>query len=120
MSDKKYKAERAACLATISAPIPSDADFAERCPTLFDLLCPRWRDNKQTRQPSRIGVKAEGSVWRVTIDCPTEGLATTILVPYLFELWPYVEAKITNREVVWIPNYDAQKRARQGVEDLLE
>jgi hypothetical protein len=115
----KPKAERAKCLENVAPLSLQDAVCAEKWPLLHDLLSSRWKEGKQVRIGSRLGIRAEGAAYRVSIDCTTEGLSASFLVVTLVDLFDEIEAKLSNGRVAWGLSYAAAKKGRQGVEELL-
>lgn len=107
--------ERADVLKNFRSLAPNDEVSLEQYPTIVDLLSPRFKDGKCTRQGSRLAVKAEGAFFRVTIDCPTEGVMCTWIVGSLFNLLADFERHVRGPEACWTPNYDSQKKARPVV-----
>lgn len=116
---EKAKAERAKCLEHVAPLSLQDAVCRENWPLLHDLLSSRWKEGKQVRIGSRIGIRAEGAAYRVSIDCATEGLSASFLVVTIVDLFDEIEGKLANGCVAWGLSYAAAKRGRQGVEDLL-
>jgi hypothetical protein len=115
----KPKAERAKCLENVAPLSLQDDVCREKWPMLHDLLSSRWKEGKQVRVGSRIGIRAEGAAYRVSIDCTTEGLSASFLVVTLVDLFDEIEQKLANGRVTWGLSYAAAKRGRQGVEELL-
>lgn len=107
--------ERADVLKNLRTLTPADEASLEQYPTLIDLLSPRFKDGKCTRQGSRLSLKVEGAFFRLTIDCPTEGLMCTFVVGSLFNVLADFERHVRGPEACWTPNYDSQKKARPVV-----
>lgn len=74
-------------------------------PVLVDLLTPRFKDGKMTRQGGRLSLKADSGVWRMSLECPTEGLQTTCIISTLetalAEMEDHVIDGASNWEMTW-------------------
>jgi hypothetical protein len=118
-ANSKPAPERANCLNGLTALVPQDAEGQTRYPVILDLLLPRWRGNTMTRQAGRLSIRVEGAGFRVTLDCPTEGLLTHIHVASLADLLKTVEDHVSKGRANWQPNYETQKRGRPVIDDVL-
>jgi hypothetical protein len=119
---KKVKpaVERASILKGVTVLLPQDPAGVQRYPTVSDLLCPRWVDGTMTRMAGRVSIRVEGSCYRVTIECPTEGLMTSIVLASLVECLDALEAVVASGQAKWQLTYEAAKRSRQAMDVLLE
>lgn len=108
-------AERADVLKNLRTLTPADNDTVEGYPTLLDLLSPRFRDGRCTRQGSRLSLKVEGAFFRMSIDCPTEGVMCSMVVGSLYNILNDFERHVAGADACWVPNFDAQKKARPVV-----
>jgi hypothetical protein len=117
---KKVKAETADVLRNVKFDRPADETGTALYPILFDLLCPRWRDGVQTRKAGRLSVRCDGGAYRVSIECPTEGVQTTVLLTCLDTLVADIEAFLGSGKTHWSLTWAQQKKAGQGVDDAIQ
>jgi hypothetical protein len=121
MAEKKKPApERAAILKDLQALCPQDQEGQALYPTLFDLMSPRWSGLTPTRQAARVNLRMEGSVFRLTIDCPTEGLMCVLHFNSIVELFRQAETVLASGKAVWSPNYEMQKRYRPVIDEVIQ
>jgi len=97
-----------------------DPDGALRYPNLFDVLRPLWKNGVQTRQRGRLVVAPLGSMYRVTVDCPTEVLECTIMLTSLVSMMEKIEAALASGEIVWLPGFKKNRKALPTVDDLIK
>lgn len=96
---------------------PHDDQATHDYPTLMQLMLPRYRDDRcLTREAGSLTVKVDGSLFRVTITCPTEGLVGAILMREMSDLLLHIERALSEGRFAWTPTYDAKKRARRGLD----
>ena len=117
---KKPKVQAAKVLEAIKFSNPIDKDGRKLYPTLYDLLCPRWVDGILVRQPGRMTIKADGAAYRVSFDCPTEGLQTSIIVDNLPNLFADAEKIVSQGQCHWALTWSRQKKNQPTIEDLIE
>lgn len=106
----KPKAEKAKVLERVTFCLPDDESGLALFPNVYDLLTPRWKDGVITRQPGRLTLKPDGSSWRVSIECPTEGLQTTVVVKSLESALSEVEDLVTSNKAHWGLTWALQKK----------
>jgi hypothetical protein len=90
-----------------------DQEGQQKHPTLYSLLAPGFRDGACIRLGATMRIKVVGSRYMVTVSCETEELQTTLLIPTLEELLEKVEQLLSSPETVWLPDFNATKKARQ-------
>jgi hypothetical protein len=119
--DKKIEPEYVPLLIGKRGLSLHDEEFGQRWPTLYQLLAPRY-DSKQrlTREPGVISIRVDGSMYRITLVCPTEGVQTTLEKISLVDLWDFLELHVCSPSATWPPTYDAKKRAGHGLRKVLE
>ena len=83
------------------------------CPTLSQLLLPRFKEGKCTRLGGSLSLRVVGGFFVVRIACPTEQCQTTFTLTSLSQLTERLEAAVQSTSTVWLPDYDSQKRARR-------
>lgn len=108
--------ERAEALKNLTQLTPQDEEGMKAYPTIFDLLMPRFKDGRLTRASGSIGIGVTGSLFRVTLRCPTEGLETVWVTDCLKDLFKRLEAYLVSSKAAWTPTYENQKRARQALD----
>jgi hypothetical protein len=92
---------------------PEDAQGVEKHPFLTDLLFPRFKDGKCVRQAGRLTLKIVGGYYVVTVACPTESVQTTLVFRTLEALLDQVEQSVQLSTIVWLPDFEKQKKDRQ-------
>jgi hypothetical protein len=111
MSEKKpVKPVAAKVLESVTFQLPDDAGGQVMYPNLFDLLTPRWEGSVMTRQAGRMSIKPDGSMWRVSIECPTEGLQTSFCVRMLDTLFAEAEKHVSSGTAHWGLTWAKQKK----------
>src|ERR1700687_821026 len=90
-----------------------DPAALEGCPTLYDLLRPRWKDGKCTRMGGSLSLRVVGGFYVVRLSCPTEQVTATVCLTSLANLSADLEAAVQSNSVVWLPDYESQKKARR-------
>jgi hypothetical protein len=106
----KPKPERARVLEHVTFALPDDETGKTLFPNLFDLLTPRWKDGAVTRQEGRLSLKPDGSSWRVSIECPTEGLQTSFVVHSLETLLCEAENHVSGKSCHWGLTWNLKKK----------
>jgi hypothetical protein len=119
-ANKKPKVEAASILKSLKFGNPVDKDGRKMYPTLYDLLCPRWQDGVLVRQAGRLTIKADGAAYRVSIECPTEGLQTSVVVDNLPNLLADTEKLVSQGQCHWALTWARQKKNLPTIEALLE
>jgi len=117
---KKPKVEVARCLTNIKFSNPVDEAAKKEYPNLYDLLCPRWKDGALVRQPGRLTLRVEGGSYVVSIECPTEGVQTSILAHSLASVLSDLESSIKANLCNWVPTWARRKKFSPSVDDLIE
>lgn len=121
MSEKKKPGpERAKVLQGVIPLVPQDEEGLRRLPTILDLLSPRWVEGVQTRLAGRLAIRVEGSCFRISVECPTEGLMTSVLVDSLVDALDALERVVASGKASWQLTYDAAKRSRQAIDVCLQ
>jgi hypothetical protein len=91
-----------------------DDDAGEKAhPNLYSLLAPTFTDGECKRLGATLRIKVVGAHYVVTVQCPSEELQCTLLIPTLEELLTKVDQMVQSSETKWVPDYESQKRARQ-------
>lgn len=117
---KKMVVERAKVLQNLAPLVPQDGPGLKRYPVLLDLLTPRWSDGQQTRMAGRLAIRVEGSYFRVTVECPTEGLMTSVVTDSLVDMLDALEANVASGKAAWQQTYDAARKSRKSLMDELQ
>lgn len=116
----KTKAERAKVLETVTFTLPDDDKAKEEYPNLYDLLVPRWKDGAVTREEGRMSIKPDGSGWRVSIECPTEGLAASFIVKSLITAFEEAEAHVSGSHCHWGLTWAVKKKNLQKLDRAVQ
>jgi len=87
-----------------------DDDGLALYPVLFDLLNPRYKDGKLTRLGGRLSIKADSGVWRISLECPSEEVACTLVVRSLHECLGELEVAIMQKTVFWDQSWSKRKK----------
>jgi hypothetical protein len=90
-----------------------DPEGLDQCPTLLDLLSPRFKEDKCTRLGGSLSLRVVGGFYVVRIACPSEQVQATFTLTTLANLETHLEECVRSSSVVWLPDYDSQKKARQ-------
>lgn len=112
----KQKPQKAKVLEAITFVNVDDDGGRHLYPNIFDLLTPRWVDGQVVRQAGRLTLKPDGSSWRVSIECPTEGLQTTLVVRSLETMMPEVEDHVTSGKAHWGLTWALQRKNLPTIE----
>lgn len=121
MSEEKIEPSYHPMLVGKKALAPHDDQSAKQWPVLMSLLMPKFNDKgKYTREPGVLSVRIDGSVFRISVVCPTDGVQTVLELTSLFDLFTQIEQHVSRSSTVWVPTYDAKKRAGQKLKSLLE
>jgi hypothetical protein len=96
---------------------PHDDEFVRDYPTLAQLLMPRYADGcVMTREPGIVSIKIDGSLYRVTLVCPTERCQTTVGLTTLCNLLLDLECHVSDPKSDWVPTWDSKKKARRQLD----
>lgn len=107
-------------LASRRAILPDDDALAKECPTLWSLLMPTFDEKgKLTREGSSVSVRVDGSLYRATVSCPTEGYQGSVTTNRLLMLWSDIEQVVNLPEFNWVQDYDSLKKAKQRLKEML-
>lgn len=117
---KKPRVETAKILQNVKFINPTDKEGIKCYPTIYDLLCPRWKEGTLVRQAGRLTIKADGGAYRVSIECPTEGLQTSLIVDNLPNLFADAEKLLSQGQCHWALTWSKQKKNQPTIEDLIE
>ncbi len=121
MADKpKAKRPVRKALEGVKFAPPSDPEGLKACPTLYDLLSPKWQDGKLVLEGGRFTIKADGPCFRVSIELPSEGLQTTFIVDSLLKVAEVSEKIVTQGQVHWGLTWSRQKKNLQAIETAIE
>src|ERR1700686_2587895 len=90
-----------------------DSSGLEQCPTLYDLLRPRFKDGRCTREGGHLSIRVVGGHYVVKLACPSEEVQTTFPLDTLCMLESCLETAVRSNTIVWLPDYESQKRARR-------
>jgi hypothetical protein len=93
-----------------------DPEGLEQCPTLIELLSPRWKDDKCTRLGGSLALRVVGGFYVVKIACPSEEVQATFTLTTLANLEAHLEESVRSSSIVWLPDYESQKRARRDAQ----
>jgi len=107
---QKPKARVAKSLQGVIVKLLKDDAAKKATPTLLDLLLPMYEGNSCVRQPGRLSIVAEGGAWRVSIECPTEGVQTSIMVNSLDSIQEELEAVLRDHKAHWGPSWKVRKK----------
>jgi hypothetical protein len=100
---------------------PHDDEGSKEYPTLLRLLMPLYNDKKRLiREAGSFRVSVDGSLFRVSFECPTEGIQTTMMTPTIMELLTSLEVHLSDPQSDWPQTYAAKKRARRGLDKSIE
>jgi hypothetical protein len=113
MSKKNGKVEEKDRVALGVALKLEDPEGMEVAPTLIDILSPRFKDGKCTRQGGSLSLRVVGGFYVVRIACPSEQVQATFTLSTLASLLTDLERNVQSSSCVWLPDYDSQKKARR-------
>lgn len=123
MSDvpgKKPKAVKAKIFEKVKPEKIADPEAKKMLPTLLDVMLPIWDGNTMLRQPARMSIQPDGATWRVTIECPTEGLQTVLCVDSLSALLVDVEKMLASGQAHWGMSWQRRKKNLPTIDDLIQ
>lgn len=114
---KKIEPELAPILIGKEGLSPHDDAFVKEYPTLAQLLYPKFVEEKHlSREPGIVSIKIDGSLYRVSIICPTEGLQAVFGLTTLIDLLTQLEVMASDPATDWTPTYDRKKRQRRRLD----
>lgn len=111
---KEVKPERARVLKDLQVLVPQDDEAASQYPLLIDLLLPRYEGEQCTRQGATVRIKANGTCWMVSIECPSEGMQTALGLSTLHDFCAQVERQLGGSQLNWAETWQVQKKRRQA------
>jgi len=119
---KNGKPRPRACktLEKVSPEIVKDASAKKETPLLLDVLLPIWEGSVMLRQPGRLTIGPDGGSWRVTIECPTEGLQAVFMVDSLSTLLRDVETLLASGKTHWGLSWQKRKRHSPTIDDAIQ
>lgn len=121
MSDEKIVPEYNPILLGKVGLSPHDDHAYKAYPTLLSMFMPKYDSQKRlTREPGAITVRVDGSIYRVTLVCPTDGCQTVLETDTLIELLEQLELHVTSKRAVWVPTFDSKKRSGHALRKLLD
>lgn len=123
MSDqvkKKPIPQAAKSLSKVALTILKDEAAKKEMPVLLDVLLPIWQDGVMVRQPGRLSITPDGGHWRCTIECPTEGLQTTLLLDQLPSLLQALDAALASGKMPWGMSWQRRKKSLPVIDDLIQ
>lgn len=99
---------------------PHDEDAVKEWPVLMELLLPRYDlKGRMTRESGSLSVRCEGSLFRVTITCPTEDAQASMDTDGLIDLLTRIEQWLLTGRANWAPTWKTRERARQRLKDSI-
>jgi hypothetical protein len=100
--------------------LPDDDAAAKLWPTLWSLLMPVYdASGRLCREAGSVSVRLDGSVFRLGVSCPTEGLQTHTLVSHLGDVLSALEHHVNRSDCSWVPDYESTKKHKQKLKDML-
>jgi hypothetical protein len=121
MSDEKIQPAFHPSLLGKTALSPHDDDACSAWPLLMGLLLPTFDAKARlTREAGILSIRIDGSVFRVTLVCPTEGVQSTYETPTLIDLFSLLNDHLSRPTTIWVPTYDSKKRAGQALKRVVE
>lgn len=109
-SNAKPIVEYADVLRDVQVSVVQDDAGKALYPVLVDLLTPRHRDGKMTRQGGRLSFKAESGSWRMQIECPTEGVQCSVVISSLETALAEMEDAILSKRANWEQTWARKKK----------
>jgi len=83
------------------------------CPTLLDIMRPRFKEGLCRRLGASLNIRVVGGNYVVRVSCPTEEVQATVVVESLAQLEVALEAALRAPSCVWLPDYESQKKSRR-------
>lgn len=93
--------------------LPTDDVLLASCPLTAEILWPKWKDGKCLRQSGSVRVRLVGGYYLITLHCPTEGVEATLTTDTLVDPLGQLEVALRNDTLVWLPDFERQKKTRQ-------
>jgi hypothetical protein len=121
MSDKpKPKKVVPRILQNVKFSPPADQPGLKAFPTLYELLSPSWIDGKLVREGGRLSIKSDGPSFRVSIECPSEGVQTSFIVESLDKIMENSEKILSQGQMHWGLTWSRQKKNLQALDNAIE
>jgi len=99
---------------------PHDDAAAQRWPSLYQLLMPVYDAQKRLcREAGAISLRIEGTTFRITLVCPSEGVSTSVLVHDLSDPLGALEGHVGRPDCPWLEVWETTKKAKQRIKDVL-
>ncbi len=99
---------------------PHDEEAVKEWPTLMELILPKFdHKGRMTRESGTLSVRCEGSLFRITITCPTEDAQTTFDYHQLVDFLTTVEQWLISGKANWSPTWKTREKARQRLKDSI-
>lgn len=117
---QKPKVRVAKILSNIRYLLPDDEAGKKALPNLMDCLCPQWQDGHLVKQPGRLTIRVDGPSFLVNLECPTEGVQTTVEVSSLATALQEFEKAISSNQATWKPTWKVLKKYSPTVADPIE
>ncbi len=109
-----------ALLAAKRPLVPDDDDAIKAYPTLLSLLLPVYDDHgRLCREGASLSIRVDGSLYRATLSCPTEGYQGTVTTNRLLMFLGDIEQVINLPDFNWTKDYDSLKKSKQRLKELL-
>lgn len=117
---KKPKAMKAKLFDKVKPDKMKDDAAKKEMPNLLDVLLPIWEGSTMLRQPGRLSISPDGGSWRVTVECPTEGLQTVLMTDSLPTLLIDVEKLLASGSARWGMSWQRRKKNLPTIDDLIQ
>lgn len=99
---------------------PQDDEATKEWPILMELLLPKYdHKGRMTRESGTLSVRCEGSLFRITITCPTEDAQASMDYHQLVDILTTVERWLLTGKANWAPTWKTRERARQRLKDSI-
>jgi hypothetical protein len=118
-SKKEVTVERAAIFNGHNPLTLEDPEALALYPNVCDVLLPKWKAGAQTRQRGKVTIVPLGAAYRVTVDCPTEVLETSVMLATLIDVLGQLEAFLASGKAVWTPGYQKHRKALPTVDAVV-
>ena len=88
-----------------------DDEADKRYPCLMILLRAKYDERqKLIRQEGRLSLAQRGPVWCVQIECPTEGVTTSLEIDSLYNFLEAVEVRAKMHRLIWTQAFKKRRR----------
>lgn len=99
---------------------PHDDDADRLWPNLMQLLLPKYdSSHRLTREAGVLTLRVDGSLFRVSVVCPSEAVQTAVAMHSVVDLLSQVERYLSSDMLDWTPTFDKKKRAGQALKNVL-